>query len=202
MAFAYIVRCNFTEPDREAAWNAWYGGPKIVQMLAQPYFLTCQRFRRAAGGGRDYLALWTVTAPEALKTRQYTSQWGFADWERYVTDWSRDLFDARSAPDDAFGVPARGSLHVVSFDGINADEAEAARATVAARLRGMAWLPIAGLDRHTPLIGLQTLPDSGSLVDRRDGKIQEAIYRPISELHRSAASQHRRADENQREVRQ
>ena len=80
MTFVYVVRCNFTEPAKEAAWNAWYSGPKIAQMLAQPYFLTCQRFRRAAGTGRDYLALWTLQSPQALETAQYQSQWGFSEW--------------------------------------------------------------------------------------------------------------------------
>ena len=62
MTFVYIVRCNFTAPDKEQAWNDWYSGPKIEQMLAQPHFLSCQRFHRVAGTGRDYLALWTVDA--------------------------------------------------------------------------------------------------------------------------------------------
>ena len=97
MTHLYIVRCNFTAPEKEQAWNAWYSGPKIKQMLAQPYFLSCQRFRRAAGDGRDYLALWTVATPEALKTAQYTSQWGFAEWAPHITAWSRDLFDGGDA---------------------------------------------------------------------------------------------------------
>ena len=79
MTFVYIVRCKFTAPAKEQAWNDWYSGPKIKQMLAQPYFRSCQRFRRAAGNGRDYLALWTLASPEALKTAQYTAQWGFAE---------------------------------------------------------------------------------------------------------------------------
>ena len=33
MAFVYIVRCNFNEPEKEQAWNDWYSGPKIAQML-------------------------------------------------------------------------------------------------------------------------------------------------------------------------
>src|SRR5262249_1144812 len=97
MVFLYVVRGRFTEPAREQAWNAWYSGPKIEQMLAQPHFLTCQRFRRAAGTGRDYLTLWTVDSPQALATPRYTAQWGFAEWTPYIADWSRDLFDGGAA---------------------------------------------------------------------------------------------------------
>jgi hypothetical protein len=186
MVFLYIVRCNFTEPRQEQAWNAWYSGPKITQMLSQPYFRSCQRFRLASGTGRDYLALWTVQSPQALTTPQYTSQWGFADWSSFVTDWSRDLFDGRSAPDGAFAVSPEGALRVVSFDHTSAEDASAAQAAIARAQPGMLWLPVAGLDRHTPVIGLErlsALASSHSTGGGGDGRIQQAIYRPISEFH-------------------
>src|SRR6187431_3836599 len=127
MAFVYIVRCAFNEPAREAAWNAWYSGPKIAQMLRKPHFRTCQRFKRAAGRGRDYLALWTLRSPEAFRTEQYTDDWGFFEWAPHITNWSRDLFDGGDTPEQAFAVPAQGRLTVVSFDGMNVQEAEAWR---------------------------------------------------------------------------
>ena len=191
MTFVYIVRCKFTEPAKEQAWNAWYSGPKIVQMLAQPYFLTCQRFRRAAGTGRDYLALWTLASPEALKTAEYTAQWGFAEWAPYITDWSRDLFDARHAPPDGFAVAPNGALWVMSFDGMDAAQAQATSKALAQSERGLIWLPVSGLDRHTPLIGLQPLAHGASAALPRSapsGAMQAAIYRPISDLHRARAA--------------
>jgi hypothetical protein len=191
VTFVYIVRCNFTAPAKEQAWNAWYSGPKIKQMLAQPYFRSCQRFRRAAGNGRDYLALWTLASPEALKTAEYTAQWGFAEWAPYITDWSRDLFDGRHAPEGAFAVEALGALQVMSFDGISADQAKAASDTIAQSEREVIWLPIAGLDRHTPLIGLRPLAPgaSAALLDGGvSGLMQAATYRPICELYRAAGA--------------
>jgi hypothetical protein len=186
MVFVYIVRCNFTEPAKEAAWNAWYGGPKIAQMLAKPYFRTCQRFRLVAGTGRNYLALWTLTSPEAFRTAEYTSDWGFFEWAPYITDWSRDLFDGGPASEAAFAVAPQGSLRAVSFDGMSKDDAQAARAAIATSEPGMMWLPVAGLDRHTPLIGLQPLPNLASSRSSHHGRaapIQDASYRPISDFH-------------------
>ena len=185
MSFFYIVRCNFTEPEKEQAWNAWYSGPKIAQMLAKPYFRTGQRFRLAAGTGRAYLALWTLQSPDAFKTPQYLAEWGFFEWAPYITDWSRDLFDAGLAAQAAFAVPPQGSLRVVSFDGNSEDEANAARAVIAKSEPELMWLPIAGLDRHTPMIGLQPLSDLAlSRLSNigRGSRIQEAIYRPISDF--------------------
>jgi hypothetical protein len=180
MVYAYIVRCNFTAPAKEPAWNAWYSGPKIVQMLAQPHFLTCQRFRRAAGAGRDYLALWTLDSPEGMRTPQYTAQWGFREWQQDVADWSRDLFDGGPATAASLAVPLAGALQVVSFDGMAAEAAQAARARLAPALPGTIWLTICGLDRHTPLIGLRPLAEFAAPPDLAgDLACQAAVYRPL-----------------------
>jgi len=185
MVFVYIVRCNFNDPENEDAWNAWYSGPKITQMLAKPHFRTCQRFRRQSGSGRDYLALWTLLSPAAFRTTEYTSDWGFFEWAQHVTDWSRDLFDAGKAPESAFAVIAQGALVTVTFDGRTARDAEAERAILARSRPRLIWLRAVGLDRHTPMIGLEPLPDlAGATPCERDHglRMQEAIYRPISEL--------------------
>jgi hypothetical protein len=182
MAFVYVVRCAFNEPAREAAWNAWYSGPKIAQMLRKPHFRTCQRFRRAAGQGRDYLALWLLRSPEAFRTEQYTADWGFFEWAPHITNWSRDLFDGGDTPEAAFAVPAQGGLCVVSFDGLSPEAAAVSRDALAKSHPGMTWLPVAGLDRHTPLIGLQVMDElttAEALLGELDGT-QQATYRPIS----------------------
>jgi hypothetical protein len=186
MVFVYIVRCNFTASEKEQAWNAWYSGPKIEQMLAKPHFRTCQRFRLAAGSGRNYLALWTLQSPEAFRTAEYTSDWGFFEWASHVTDWSRDLFDSGGAAEADFAVAPDGSLRTVSFDGMSDPEAQATRAAVAPSEPEIMWLPVVGLDRHTPLIGLRPLP--GPTPARSSQQliapgVQDAIYRPISAFH-------------------
>jgi hypothetical protein len=186
MVFVYIVRCNFTAPEKEPAWNAWYSGPKIEQMLAKPHFRTCQRFRLAAGTGRHYLALWTLQSPEAFRTTEYTSDWGFFEWASYVTDWSRDLFDGGPNAETDFAVAPEGSLRTVSFDGMSDPEAQAARADVAPSEPDIMWLPVVGLDRHTPLIGLRPLSGPAPSCASQQAAalpMHEAIYRPISAFH-------------------
>jgi hypothetical protein len=181
MTHLYIVRCNFTAPGQEQAWNDWYSGPKITQMLAQPHFLSCQRFHRTAGTGRNYLALWTIASPEALETAQYTSQWGFADWTPHITGWSRDLFDGGAAAPLDFAVARDGALEVVSFDGMGADDMKATNDAIVQAGQGMTWLPVAGLDRHTPVIGFRVLAAQTS-VDPGGESVQHAVYRPICEF--------------------
>jgi hypothetical protein len=190
LVFVYIVRCNFTEPAKEQAWNDWYSGTKIEQMLRNPQFCTCQRFRRASGHGRDYLALWIMQSPDALKTPQYLSQWGFSEWTPLVTDWSRDLFDGGASPQQTFAVPPQGALHVVAFDGMSAAEAEAPRAALAKAWPDLMWLSIAGLDRHTPLIGFRVLRDGDTALPQEPQNAQQAVYRPISPFYAVAADSH------------
>jgi hypothetical protein len=179
MTFVYIVRCRFTEPAKEQAWNDWYSGPKIAQMLSKPFFRTCQRFRRLAGPGRDYLALWTLQSPEAFQTRAYTTDWGFAEWAPHITDWSRDLFDGGDRPEAAFAVPPQGALQVVSFDGMSDGDAR----RVLVRSEAMMWLPAIGLDRDTPAIGLAVLASqAGAQPPSAAERVQAAVYQPICEV--------------------
>jgi hypothetical protein len=193
MVFVYVVRCNFAEPARERDWNAWYSGPKIMQMLSLPYFRTCQRFRRVSGAGRDYLALWTMLKPEAMTSPQYRAQWGFSQWTSSITDWSRDLFNGHPADANAFAVQSSGALQVISFDGMDAKEARAAQAVIAPSLPGMMWLPVVGLDRHTPVIGLKVLHSGGGHAQEVPRGVQEAIYRPLSEQHKADTAANREA---------
>jgi hypothetical protein len=183
MPYLYAVRCNFRRPDLEPAWNDWYGGEKIAQLLAKPMFRAVQRFRLSDGSGRGYLALWQVDGPEAFATPEYKADWGFAEWRAHIADWSRDLFDAAGTPGTAFAGPMEGALQVIAFDGMAADAAEAARGALAERARTM-WFPAAGLDRHTPLIGLRQFADlaaaQASLAQSMPAGVQAGVYRPIS----------------------
>jgi len=72
----------------------------------------------------------------------------------------------------------------VSFDGMTADEVKDARPAMAQSHPDMMWLPVIGLDRHTPMIGLRALrqPAATGQVAGGQGRVQEATYRPISDF--------------------
>ena len=181
MNLAYVVRCNFNEPARETAWNDWYSGPKLGQMLSKPHFLTGQRFRRSSGGGRDYLAYWTLSSADAFTTTEYTTDWGFFEWRPYIIDWSRDLFERLDNADVAAPRLAEGQfLRLVSFEGLGAEEAERLRAEIDQARPGTLWHRSVGLDRHTELFGISLETE-----ERPTGVPQGAVegfYRPISIL--------------------
>ncbi len=183
--FAYIVRCNFSDPSKERSWNDWYSGPKIGQMLSKPHFRSTQRFRCSSGTGRNYLALWILESPKAFKTKEYTSDWGFFEWAPYITDWSRDLFSGDDITAELFSVSPEGALHVISFDNMEQEDAKRAQQAYAFIHPKMKWLPICGLDQHTQTIGLETLPvlPRSWRPSESFAGVQEAIYTPISDFH-------------------
>jgi hypothetical protein len=188
MACVYAVRCNFARADLEAAWNDWYSGPKLRQMLEKPLFLSGQRFAAAAlDVRRRYLALWIVESPEAFKTKEYTSDWGFFEWQPYIADWSRDLYQApdgdmtaRFAADDAT------ALYLVSFDGATPEAAEALCARIASARPGVTWMHAIGLDKHSPILGLQRLPRGTVPAPLAVPGVHETMFEPISICARAA----------------
>ncbi len=182
MTVAYVVRCNFARADLETAWNDWYSGPKLKQMLAKPMFLTGQRFYREGGSGRNYLAFWVLESSAAFETHEYKSDWGFFEWKPHITDWSRDLFEPVGA---GFAPPRVGEgqrLHIVAYDGAADDPAVAAdRAAVSAARPGIVWMRIVGLDRHSPYMGVEVVPAGPlpTLASGHGARIQ-TLYKPIS----------------------
>ncbi|HZT51886.1 MAG TPA: hypothetical protein VFA22_08135 [Stellaceae bacterium] len=186
-AFAYIVRCNFAEPAREAEWNAWYSGPKLEEMLRKPHFLSVQRFAAAAlDTRRKYLALWLVASPDAFTTPEYRAGWGFAAWTPFIRDWSRDLYRTPLEADDPlFAIGAEDRLHVASFDGLAAAAAGEALARMRTRRPDLVWLEAAGLDRHAPVLGLGKLDPGAPPAAGAAGSI-ETVFRPITPRYRAA----------------
>ena len=181
MAVAYVVRCNFNEPGKEDAWNDWYNGPKLKQMLAKPHFLTGQRFLRTAGTGRDYLAFWTLESEAAFETPEYKNDWGFFEWRPFIIDWSRDLFAGEAGA--TLSAPRVGEnqvIRLVSFEGMADAQAEDARRLVDQARPGTTWLRSIGLDRHTPLFGFSV--EEGAAPAPALPGVHEVFYRPICPL--------------------
>ena len=179
MNIAYVVRCNFNDPTKEGAWNDWYSGPKLKQMLEKPYFLTGQRFYRVAGNGRDYLAFWTLASNDAFTTPEYTNDWGFFEWRPYIIDWSRDLFSTEdNSSVKAPRLPEGGFIRLISFEGLSPDQAQVERAEVDKSHPGTIWHRSIGLDRHTELLGISI--EANIKLGQTIKGVHEVFYKPIS----------------------
>lgn len=192
MSLLYVVRCNFTRADLENAWNNWYNGPKLAQMLAKPLFLSGQRFRATAlDDRRRYLALWHVESEQAFKTPEYTSDWGFFEWADNITDWSRDLFEAAAdSQPDTWRIIESEFLYLVSFEGLSEKEAEEELAVIRPLRSDVSWFRTTGLDKHSPLLGLQKLTPGDAVFEPlpASSKARETIFEPISHFATSPTS--------------
>lgn len=187
MAFVYAVRCNFSDPAREQAWNDWYNGPKRKQMLSKPLFITGQRFKASSlNTHRKYLALWQVESPDAFTTPEYKSDWGFFEWAPFITDWSRDLYQATSDP-ARFEIPVEEALYFVSFEDLSLDDARRERDRISAARPGVTWMEAVGLDKHSTVIGLQRVEADwrpGSALAA--GPFQETVFTPLTDCGKAA----------------
>ena len=191
MSFVYAVRCNFARPDLEERWHEWYSGPKLAEMLTQPFFLSGQRYRAVALDQIiRYLALWVVASPEAFATPVYKKNWGFADWTPHITDWSRNLYQAPEGDISALlDVPPGGGLYVAALDWVPAAEAESRLQALEVRCPDVAWMSVTGLDRSCPAVGFRRFDDLSrppQPVPRElAAGIRETLYRPITERRRA-----------------
>jgi len=183
MSLLYAVRCNFARQDLETAWNDWYNGPKLKQMLAKPLFLSGQRFAAVdLDVGRKYLALWTVESDQAFSTPEYRSDWGFFEWAPHITDWNRDLYGIEKGEiRNMIAVPPQAALYLVSFDDLSVEEAETKRARFAPFRPQVHWFNAVGLDKRSPILGLYVAPSREwrpAPAEHVEG-VRETMYHPI-----------------------
>lgn len=177
----YVVRCNYDDPSTEEAWNRWYNGPKLEEMLSKPMFLGGQRFR-AVGLEQtvSYLAVWHLEGPGAFETQEYKESWGFKEWADHIIDWSRDLYEP--ADDDeavSLAVPTGHQLVARAF---RVDEVDRSLVPDAV------WLRSIGLDRTWPRFASQILeaPNAAEVVPVADrapagALVWETAWEPLIE---------------------
>ncbi len=164
----YMVECAFTEPAREAAWNAFYDAEKLPTLLALPGFRASQRFRAIMETPAPYLAVHSVRDAAVFEQTSYRAVGGgtFVGWDALVTNWHRNLFTGMEAAPE---VVAAESL-VVLDDPSMADAAPGADFT---------WLDIAGLDRTTTRRGLAIVDRATGEALVRDGAGIMLVFAPI-----------------------
>lgn len=191
MSFVYAVRSNFTRPDLEREWHAWYNGPKLTEMVGHPHFLSGQRYEAV---GLDtsirFLALWVVESPAAFTSPEYKASWGWGEWKPYISHWSRNLYDAGDRDMTALldVRPGRG-LYLAAFEGVTQVEVERRRAEAQAARPDVIWMPVVALDRSCPVIGVQKLADPAAatpLPRTLAAGVRETTFRPLTERRRAA----------------
>ncbi|MDH3703108.1 MAG: sugar ABC transporter [Alphaproteobacteria bacterium] len=148
----YTVECAFSDPAREADWNAYYSGPKLAAVLSVPGFRTSQRFRAITPCAAPYYAMHSLRDADVLGA-QYKGVGGGSfggGWDEMIYNWHRNLFAGLDmAPD----VPMEACLLVLDDPADN----------VTVLAAEFCWLDIAGLDRSVTRRGL-------AVVDRAAGE--------------------------------
>lgn len=172
----YCVELAFSEPAREAEWNAWYS-THLDALLSVPGFSTAQRFVSIAPCRAPYLAAYSVTSGAVFESAPYRQRGGRGSpgvWAQLMINWDRNLFDGLTqmpavTPDQLLAVA----------DGVPA---------------GMTELPLTlqlldcvGLDRTVPGRGMAVLSaaEYAALTPKMNTSLR--FYKPLTPQLRVAA---------------
>jgi hypothetical protein len=83
-----LINAMNVVPEHEADFNAWYDKEHIAALSAVPGVLSARRFRATVGGPK-YVALYHLTGPEVVESKEWdvTRQ---SDWTTRITPHFRD----------------------------------------------------------------------------------------------------------------
>jgi len=173
----YMAECGFTDPAQEEAWNEWYGGRRLDELLSVPGFLTSQRFKAVTPVASPYVAIHTIDGPGVFTSKAYKamSGGGFQGWQRYIGNWKRNLFTGLGI---APGVAMEEFLAMT--DGLPEE-------TQRLGIR-FTWLQNAGLDGSVPQRGIARLDAAQARALGPLSRFPLAIYAPLSPRKRSGVA--------------
>ncbi len=91
----YTVECNYTDPESEQEWNAFYSLKKLPALISVTGFRSSQRFKALKPGCPRYLAIHTLKYAEVITSEEYRLKGGgnFSRWQNHITDWHRNLYE-------------------------------------------------------------------------------------------------------------
>lgn len=171
----YAVEFDFTCPDLESEWHAWYAD-YLQNLLSVPGFHTAQRFKADPPSKSPYLALYSVDSADILQSPAYKNKGGPTapgKWTACMKDWHRNVFDG---VDKAPEVSPHQVIVVV-------DRPQDAAWSIPA---GFACWPCVALDRTVAERGIRICSpgEAGSAASEIDPQYRRA-FKPISRLLRS-----------------
>jgi len=164
----YVVEMQFTRPDRQAAWDAWYL-EHVEVLLGVPGFRTAQRFHSLAPWSAPYLAIYSVDGPGVFDSVPYRERGGRAstgEWQPTMVNWDRNLYAGLER------APAVAADEVLLLT-------EAEPAALADTGVEFGWLSAIGLDRTVARRALAAAAAARGrdIAARSGGRIR--AYRPL-----------------------
>ena len=89
--YLYFVRSEFSDPDLEADWNAWYNDFDIPAMLDLPGIESAIRYREVTSPSR-YLAAYEIENPAVFENPDYQKLAGWMEWAPYIGESRRAVY--------------------------------------------------------------------------------------------------------------
>lgn len=86
-----LVVTSRPEAAIEADWNSWYEEVHLPEIADCPGFGQAARYRHDAPGERNYLAVYEVDGPEALRSDEFNARRGWGPFTGKV-EWTTRLY--------------------------------------------------------------------------------------------------------------
>lgn len=147
-----MVECRFRDAVREQAWNDWYSGERLGELLSVPGFRTSQRFAALTRPATYYLTVHSIDSLRVFEAPEYQAMGGggFEEYQDSISDWKRQFFEGLDrAPPVSFDeclVIANSGPERVRGSGIALSWMRAARKEQEQQERGIAVIEAGGID--------------------------------------------------------
>lgn len=79
-----LVRVS-VDPTVEDDWNRWYDEKHLPEILACPGIEFADRYVTEADGAREYITLYKLSSPDAMKGEEFNARRGWEEFAPYVT---------------------------------------------------------------------------------------------------------------------
>ncbi len=172
----YCVELAFSQPEREAEWNAWYS-THLDLLLSVPGFSTAQRFVSIAPCRAPYLAAYSVTSGAVFESAPYRHRGGRGSpgaWVPLMINWDRNLFDG-----------------IAQMPDVASDQVLAVADGMTGEIRKyplqLQWLDCVGLDRTVPGRGMGVLSAAEYAALAPVANASLRFYKPLTPQLRVAA---------------
>lgn len=164
----YMVECAFSDPAREQAWNDYYSGRKLDEVLSVPGFRTSQRFKAIGESSAPYLAIHSVDSLEVLTDGAYRSAGGGRfdhSFQSSIINWKRSLYDGLDR------APAIAEDELIAV----CDQPDQVQGVPV----DFVWLSAAGLDAPAPQRGIARIDRTQADRLARSHKGVINVYAPL-----------------------
>ncbi|OGA35446.1 MAG: hypothetical protein A3G80_15320 [Betaproteobacteria bacterium RIFCSPLOWO2_12_FULL_62_13b] len=89
--YLFTIRVDIA-PEHEQAFNEWYSGIHVPELLALPGFISARRYRAIEGAPR-FFTLYEIAEPGVLHSEGFQKVRGFYQFTPHISNFARNVYE-------------------------------------------------------------------------------------------------------------